>query len=310
MTADYYHWTTFLVLILVVLILDLRRFYRSPHVITMREAAIGSIGWILLALLFNLWIYFRFGFDPALEFFTGYLVEKSLSVDNLFVFLLLFSHFNVPESSKHQVLFYGVLGAVVMRALLIWGGIVLVEKFTWMFLLFGLFLIFTGAGLLKKKEANLNPEDNFLFRLMQKFIPFSSEYHGDSFIVKQGGKWIGTPLLAVLIMIEMTDLVFALDSVPAILGITTNSFIVFTSNIFAILGLRSLFFVLEKIMKSFYLLHYALAFILIFIGAKMMLLQWIHIPTFVTLTIIAVSITVSILASLKWPESGQKSSFD
>ncbi|MDP1881238.1 MAG: TerC/Alx family metal homeostasis membrane protein, partial [Parachlamydiaceae bacterium] len=283
MAVTNYHWFTFLSLIAVIITYDLWRFYRSPHIISMREAIYTSIGWIFLAFAFNGWILYRFGYEHALDFFTGYLLEKSLSVDNLFVFLLLFSYFKVPEKAKHQVLFYGVLGAIVMRALLIWGGLALIENFNWMFIVFGVFLIFTGFKLIKKQEKEIILEERFLYRTLKKYIPFTPHFHESFFFIKEKGKWIATPLFILLIMIELTDLIFALDSIPAILGITTEPFIVFTSNIFAILGLRALFFVLEGFMQSFYLLHYALAFILIYIGCKMMLIYWIHIPTWITL---------------------------
>ncbi len=239
------HWIGFNLLILFLLSLELYRFYHRPRTISIKEALLSSAGWILLALAFNLWIYFTFGHQPALDFLTGYLVEKSLSIDNLFVFLLIFGHFNVPETSKHQVLFYGVLGAIVLRALLIWGGIVLIAHFHGILLLFGLFLIVMGIRLLFKKEDEQEVEKSRAYRWLKRWIPFTSTYHGQAFLIRQNGQWAATPLLAVLILIETTDLVFALDSVPAILGITTEPFIVYTSNIFAILGLRSLFFALE-----------------------------------------------------------------
>jgi tellurite resistance protein TerC len=284
-----------------ILTIDLWRFYRNPHAIQIREAIWTSIGWISLALLFNVWIYFTFGFEHALTFLTGYIVEESLSVDNLFIFLLIFSHFRVPEKSKHQVLFYGVLGAIIMRALLIWAGITLVSYFSGIFIFFGLFLIFVGVRLALKQDNEEQLEHSRVYRLIQKFIPMTHEYKEQSFFVKQNGKWIATPLFAVLILIEFTDLVFALDSVPAILGITTEPFIVYTSNIFAVLGLRSLFFALEGLMKKFYLIHYALAFILVFIGVKMVLIEWVHVSTWITLTILLLSLTLAIVGSIYFP---------
>lgn len=301
MPVTIYHWIGFNIFILSILVIDLWHFIRHPHPVGIKEALFTSAGWIFLALIFNAWIYFSFGGQPALDFFTGYLLEKSLSVDNLFIFLLLFAHFKVPEASKHQVLFYGVLGAIIMRALLIWVGITLVHYFEWIFIVFGIFLIITGIRLAfnTKKEEEL--EKSLIYTWLKKHFPFTEHYIGNAFIVKHKGKWMATPLLAVLILIEMTDLIFALDSVPAILGITTEPFIVYTSNIFAILGLRSLFFALEKLMKAFYLLHYALAFILIFIGCKMMAMYFIHIPTWITLTIILLSLISAIVTSLLFP---------
>ncbi len=303
MPVTNYHWISFNLAIFILLSFDLWRFYRYPHVITVREALLTSAGWILLAFSFNVWIYFTFGHAPALDFFTGYLIEESLSVDNLFVFLLIFAHFNVPEISKHHVLFYGVLGAIMMRALLIWGGIALVQHFDWIFTIFGLFLIITGSRLAFKKENEEEVKKSYTYRWLQKWMRFTPTYQGQAFIVHRNGQWMATPLLAVLILIELTDLVFALDSVPAILGITTEPFIVYTSNIFAILGLRSLFFAIEGIMKRFYLLHYALAFILIFIGCKMLVVDYLHIPTSVTLAILVSTLTTAIIGSILWPST-------
>lgn len=295
------HWIVFNVIIGTLLAIDLFRFYRNPHPIGVKEAIIISIGWISLALLFNVWIYYRFGSQHALDFFTGYLIEESLSVDNLFIFLIIFKHFKVPPEAKHQVLFYGVLGAIVMRASLIWAGILLIEKFDWIFIVFGIFLIFTGIHLAIKKEEDQDFEKSFIYRFLKNHMGFTS-YHGSSFMVKKDGQWIATPLLAVLLLIETTDLLFALDSVPAILGITTEPFIVYTSNIFAILGLRSLFFALEGVMQSFYLLHYALAFVLVFIGFKMIFSSVFHIPTWIALLILLVSLSSAVIGSILFPK--------
>lgn len=306
MPVTMFHWIAFNLLIFIILAIDLWRFYRHPHSISLREALWTSGGWILLALAFNGWIYLQFGSGPGLDFLTGYLLEKSLSVDNLFIFLLIFSHFKVPETAKHQVLFYGVLGAVVMRALLIWLGITLVTHFAWIFPLFGIFLIIVGFRLVFKKEDEKEIEQSFTYRWLQRHLPVTPQYVGSSFIVSQNGRWMATPLLVVLILIEITDLIFALDSVPAILGITTEPFIVYTSNIFAILGLRSLFFALEKMMKSFHLLHYALAFILVFIGFKMIISDFLHIPTWITLLILISALSIAVGASLLWPQSTEE----
>ncbi len=300
-----FHWISFNLFILLILAIDLWRFYQHPHSVGMKEALLTSCSWIVLALIFNGWIYFSFGHKPALDFFTGYLLEKALSVDNLFIFLLIFSHFKVPETAKHQVLFYGVLGAIVMRALLIWAGIALVEQFDWIFIVFGLFLIFTGIHLAFKKESEEEIEKTYSYQVLQKWIPLTG-YQGNRFLVKQEGKWMATPLLTVLILIETTDLVFALDSVPAILGITTEPFIVYTSNIFAILGLRSLFFALEGMMKVFHLIHYALAFILVFIGSKMIIEDIIRVPTWVTLLTLLSALTIAIISSLLFPNSTEE----
>lgn len=298
-------WFGFVVVIGILLGIDLWRAYRHPHVISVKEALLTSAGWILLALLFNGWIYLTFGRQAAFDFFTGYLVEKSLSIDNLFIFLLIFSHFKVPASAQHQVLFYGVLGAIIMRALMIWGGIALIEHFDWIFYIFGLFLIFTGIHLALKKESEEELEQSLTYRGLQKWIPFTG-YHGTSFFIQKDGRWLATPLFAALVLIETTDLIFALDSVPAILGITTEPFIVFTSNIFAILGLRSLFFALENLIKTFYLLHYALAVILVFIGVKMVLANFFHVPTWATFAVLVVSLTVALLGSILYPQTSSK----
>lgn len=291
-----YHWIAFNLIIFTLLGIDLWRSYRNPHPIEIKEAVITSCGWIFLAFLFNGWIYLTLGSGAALDFLTGYLIEKSLSIDNLFIFILIFAHFKVPDRSKHQVLFYGVLGAIVMRALLIWAGIELVQHFEWIFLLFGLFLILAGIRLAIKRESEEELEESFTYRLLKKAIPFTT-YHGKAFFVKQKGQWLATPLFAALILIEISDLIFALDSVPAIFGITTDPFIVYTSNIFAILGLRSLYFVLEEMIKAFHLLHYALAFILIFIGTKMMIADFVKIPTWVTFLVLIGSLTIAMIAS-------------
>lgn len=300
MHVTLYHWIGFNVIIGILLGIDLWRAYRNPHHISVKEALMTSCGWIILALLFNGWIHWTFGSKAAFEFLTGYLVEKSLSVDNLFIFLLIFAHLKVPASAKHLVLFYGVLGAIVMRGLLIWGGIALVHQFEWIFLIFGLFLVYTGIRLALKHETEEELEKSLTYQWLQKRIPFTS-YHGNAFFIMKEGKWLATPLVAAVILIETTDLIFALDSVPAILGITTEPFIVFTSNIFAILGLRSLFFALESLIKAFHLLHYALACILVFIGAKMLLADIFPIPTWATFMVLVVSLTAAVLGSLIFP---------
>lgn len=299
--ADSYHWIVFNGIILILLGLDLWHFYYKPHSIKFKEAIFTSIAWIVLAFLFNSWLYYQFGSETALNFLTGYLLEKSLSVDNLFIFLLVFSHFKVPDDCKHRVLFYGVLGALVMRGLLIWGGISLIHHFEWTFYLFGLFLIYTGIKMASSKEIDLKIEENRVYQFIQSRIGMTPDYHGQAFIVKEGTKWLATPLLLVVLLIEMADLVFAFDSIPAILGITTDPFIVYTSNVLAILGLRSLFFVLEGLMQRFYLLHYALAAILIFIGFKMLLEGLITIPTFVALGILLSMLTIAIIGSFLFP---------
>jgi len=306
MQATVYHWIFFNLIIIVLLACELRRFILHPHAMKTKEALWLSFGWIALALFFNVWIYYEFGANHALDFFTGYLIEKSLSVDNLFIFLIIFSHFNVPDTAKHQVLFYGVLGAIVMRALLIWGGIALMQNFTWIFLAFGVLLIITGIRLAFQTKQEEEYRESAIFSWLTKRIPFINHYVENSFIVKYKGQWVATPLLGVLILIETTDLIFALDSVPAIIGITTEPFIVYTSNILAILGLRSLFFALEGMMRSFHLLHYALAFILVFIGSKMVLSGYVHVPTWLTLVVLLLSLSLAVLGSLAKPSEADR----
>ncbi len=305
MTPELYHWVIFNLMIIGLLILDLWYFHRDPHAITIKEALLTSVAWISLALLFNLWIYYSFGQEMALNFFTGYLLEKSLSLDNLFIFLLIFSHFKVPKDLKHHVLFYGILGAIVMRATLILGGVVLVNLFHWIFYLFGAFLFFTGLKLFFSKEEEIQYEKTLAYRLLSSYIPLTSTYHGKAFLIKQEGRWTGTPLLVILTLVETTDFLFALDSVPAILAITTDPFIVYTSNIFAILGLRSLFFALEGVMQRFYLFHYALSIILIFIGIKMILVNLVHIPTWITLIFMLVLLIAALIGSLIFPQNSK-----
>lgn len=300
------HWIVFNLVVIGLLAADLFYFHRYPHRVGLKEALITSAGWISIALLFNLWIYLGYGKEPALAFLTGYLLEASLSVDNLFVILIIFSHFQVPASARHGVLFWGILGAIVMRAGLIAGGLFLISHFSWMFYLFGVFLIYSGWGLLFKKETEkIDHEKNIVYRLLSKCIRLKSEYIGNAFLIKENGVWVGTLLLVVLLIIETTDLIFALDSVPAILGITIDPYIVYTSNICAILGLRSFFFVLERTMQRLYLIHYALSAILIFIGVKMVASDLFHISTAVSFGFIVGILFVAVLCSILFPKKGQ-----
>lgn len=303
MAVEPIHWIVFNISILILLIIDLWHFYKNPHPIGLKEAIWTTLGWISLAFGFNIWIYYTFGTDPALKFLAGYLLEESLSVDNLFVFLLIFAHFRVPEDSKRLVLFYGVLGAIIMRALLIWGGIELITHFYWFMNVFAVFLIFAGLKLLLAKEQKIDIEKNHIFRFLNSWINVSPHYHGQSFFYKHHHKWVATPLFIVLILIETTDLLFALDSVPAVIGITTEPFLVYTSNIFAILGLRSLFFVLEGFVKNFYLLHYAVSIILILIGCKMIAENFIHIPVTITLGSLVLILASALIGSYLFPLS-------
>jgi len=291
-------WILFTLFIFAMLALDLLVFHKQSHAIGYKEALIWSAVWIVLALLFCLGIYFAFGKEPALNFLAGYLIEKSLSIDNLFVFLAIFTYFSVPEQYLHKVLFWGVLGALIMRAFFIFAGIELLQHFHWIIYLFGVILIFTGIKLATAEGHEVHPENNWILSMVKKVIPITHHYVGDAFLVKREGKYWGTPLLVVLIIVESTDLLFAVDSVPAILAITQDPFIVYTSNVFAILGLRALFFALSGMMQAFRYLNYGLAALLIFIGCKMLMSHYVDIPILATLGVIAAVIGVSIAASV------------
>lgn len=290
-------WTIFSLAIVIALAVDLG--LHSKHLKpTVKSAVLWSIFWIFLALCFNAWIYFAEGKVPALNFLTSYLVEKALSVDNLFVFLVIFKTFQIPSELRHKVLFWGVVGAIVMRALFILGGIALVSHFSFVFYIFGLFLIYTAYKLAFQHEEELHPDQNLILSSIKKWIPLNTTIKSDHFFIKKEGKWFATNLFLALLAVEISDLVFALDSIPAVLGITTNLMIVFTSNIFAILGLRSLYFALEKTLDLFQHLHYGLAAILAFIGIKMLIADFYHVPTYQSLGFIGLAIMVSIGASL------------
>ena len=301
-SAEIHHWVIFNLIILTLLMIDLWYAHRNPHRIELKEALMMTSGWVGLALLFNAWIYWKWGGEAALTFLTGYLLEESLSIDNLFIFLLIFSYFNVPETAKHKVLFYGILGAIVMRAVLILGGIALVQHFHWMFYVFGVFLIIVGTRLAFGGKTEFREEENFTYRLIRSWIPIKPCYNGNDLFIKDEGKWKGTLLFVVIVLIESTDLLFALDSIPAILGITTDAFIVYTSNIFAILGLRSLFFALEGVMQRFYLFHYALSLILVLIGIKLLISDLVHIPVWGTFLMIVILIGSALIGSILFPK--------
>ncbi len=290
-------WVGFNIFVLMMLALDLGVIHRKSHVIKMREALTWSAVWIGLALLFNAGIYFWGGRELALEFLAGYLIEKSLSVDNIFVFLLIFSAFGVPGLYHHKVLFWGILGALAMRAIFITTGIALIESFHWVIYIFGAFLIVTGVKMALKKEKEIHPERNPLLRLFRKFVPVTAGYEGDKFMVKKGSRYIATPLLVVLIVVESTDIIFAMDSIPAILAVTSDPFIVYTSNVFAILGLRALYFAVAGLIGLFHYLNYGLAGVLAFVGAKMLISDIYKVPIAVALIIIALILLSSVLAS-------------
>jgi tellurite resistance protein TerC len=281
-----YLWIGFGFIVLILLVLDLGVFHRKAHAVSAREAAVWTAVWISVALLFNLAVYFYLGPRPALEYLTGYLIEKSLSVDNLFVFVVLFTSFGVAPAYQHRVLFWGILGALIMRGVLIAAGAVLMERFFWIAYLFGAFLIFTGFKIGIKKETRPHAENNPLVRLARRFLPVAAECGDGRLFTKKEGKWLITPLFLVLVTVETTDLVFALDSIPAIFAVTTDAFIVFTSNIFAILGLRSLYFLLARAVDKFYYLQPALAVILVFVGAKMVVSHYFELPVAISLSVV------------------------
>jgi tellurite resistance protein TerC len=291
-------WVGFNLFVLAMLALDLGIFHRKAHVVSLKEAAVWSIVWITLALVFNSGIYFWSGPEPALKFFTGYLIEKSLSVDNIFVFVLIFSAFSVPAAFQHRVLFWGILGALLMRGTLILAGSVLLNEFHWIIYVFGAFLILTGIKMAFQRHAEQHPEDNPLVRLVRRLLPMTNGYEGDRFFVRRAGKWLATPLLLVLLSVEFTDLIFAVDSIPAIFAVTQDPFIVYTSNVFAILGLRSLYFVLAGVVDKFYYLKLGLSAILMFVGMKMVLADVYKIPVAISLLVIAVVLAITVVASL------------
>ena len=291
-------WIGFNLFVLAMLAVDLGVFHRRAHSVSLKEASIWSVVWITLALLFNAGLYILKGPDPALQFFTGWLIEKSLSVDNIFVFVLLFTYFSVPAAYQHRVLFWGILGALVMRGILIAVGAVLLEEFHWILYLFGAFLIFTGIRMGLQKETKVHPEKNPLLKLVRRLVPVTDDYERDRFIVRRAGQFMVTPLLLVLLIIESSDLMFAVDSIPAVFAVTRDPFIVYTSNVFAILGLRSLYFVFANVIDKFYYLKAGLAVILAYVGVKMVLAEIYPIPTLLSLAFIALVLTVAIVASV------------
>jgi tellurite resistance protein TerC len=294
-------WIGFNVFVLAMLILDLGVFHRNSHVVKIKEAMIWSGVWVSLALLFNLGIYLWRGPDTALQFFAGYLIEKSLSVDNIFVFLLIFSYFGVPAIYQHKILFWGILGALIMRAVFIATGVTLIAKFHWIIYVFGAFLILTGIKMALQKDKEIHPERNPVLRLFRRLVPVSADHGDGRFFLRISGRYVATPLFVVLLTVETTDVIFAVDSIPAILAITSDPFIVYTSNVFAILGLRALYFALAGLMQLFHYLNYGLSAILVFVGAKMLLSDFYKIPIAVALAVIAGILLISVLASMARP---------
>ncbi len=300
-------WIGFLVFVIVMLMLDLGVFHKNDHVFRVREALLWSGFWIALALIFNVIIYYTEGKGPALEFFTAYLLEKSLSVDNLFVFIMIFTYFSIAAKYQHRILFWGIIGALIMRAIFIFAGVALITKFGWVMYLFGAFLVYSGIHMLfqKEEEESFNPNKNIVIRLFRKIMPVSDENHEHSFFVRIGGKLHATTFFVALLFIEASDVIFAIDSIPAVLSVSKDTFIIFTSNIFAILGLRSLYFALNGVMKYFYYLKYALAVILSFIGIKMCINELhkesgvlFEISNWISLAVIVGTLVISILFSI------------
>ncbi len=296
-------WLGFTALVVTLLVLDLAVFHRKAHQVCVREALAWTVVWIALAMAFGAGIWGWYGPDRALEFYTGYVIEKALSVDNLFVFLVVFQAFDVPPAYQHRVLFWGILGAMVLRAVFIIAGAALLQEFSWVLYVFGAFLLFTGVKLLLHRGAEPDPTGNPLFRWFQRVVPSVPDYRGAAFTVIENGRRFATPLLLVLVVIEASDVVFAIDSVPAIFGVTNDPFIVYTSNIFAILGLRALYFVLAGAMERFHYLKVGLALVLVFIGGKMLGSAVYHLPVAASLAIILTLLTGSVVASLVRPRA-------
>lgn len=301
MTSQIIWWVGFGVFVVVMLTLDLKVFNRKAHEIKIKEALLWTAFWIALALLFGLGIYLWRGHGDALEFLTCYLIEESLSIDNLFVFLLIFAYFGVPPMYQHKVLYWGIIGAIVMRLVFIVAGIELLNRFDWVFYIFGTFLIISAARMAFQKDEKIDPEKNPVLRLFRRFVGVTENYEDGKFLVKKAGRYLATPLLIVVLVVETTDVVFALDSIPAVLGITLNPFIVYTSNIFAILGLRSLYFALAGVMRLFYYLRYGLIAVLIFVGAKMLITNFYKVPTEIALGVVVGVLLISVIASIIWP---------
>lgn len=291
-------WAGFVIFVILMLALDLGVFNRKAHVISVREALAWTGVWVALAGVFAIGVYVWFGTERALEFVTGYVIEKALAVDNIFVFAVVFGYFAVPAAFQHRVLFWGIFGALGLRALFIGLGAALLARFHWVLYVFGVILIYTGAKLFLQKETHEDPGERAIVRLFRRWVPSTPAFHGQAFVVKQNGKWLATPLLLVLLVLEASDVMFAIDSIPAIFAVTLDPFIVFTSNIFAILGLRSMYFLLSGIIEKFRYLKYGLAAVLCFVGIKMLLADVYPIPILVSLSVIAFVLIASVVASM------------
>lgn len=295
-------WIIFIAGVLVALAVDLGVFNRTPHAPSHKEALSWVAVWVTLATLYAIFVYFWKGERTALEFVTGYLIELSLSVDNIFVFILIFSYFKTPQQYQHRVLFWGILGALIMRGLMIGLGVALINAFEWIIYVFGAFLIFTGIRMGTQQEHGIDPEKNPAVRIFRKFVPVTTEYHHQKFLIKKNHRVYATPLMVVLVVIEFSDVIFAVDSIPAIFAVTRDPFVVFTSNVFAILGLRSMYFALASVMHKFHYLKYGLSVILTFVGVKMLIghTSW-AIPIGLSLGVVAFVLIASVIASMLWP---------
>lgn len=302
MDNSIYVWGGFIIFVITMLALDLGVFNRKVHEVKVKEALLWTAFWVSLAMVFCGGVYYFKGQEKALEFLAGYLIEQSLSMDNLFVFLLIFRYFQVPPQYEHKALFWGVLGALIMRAVFIALGVALISRFSWIIYVFGAFLVFTAIKMAFEKDQEIHPEKNPLLLLLKKIIPVDHSFEGGKFLVRKEGLFHATPLLAVVLVLETTDLIFAVDSIPAVLAITRDPFIVYTSNVFAILGLRSLFFALAGMMRLFHYLHYGLVVVLAFVGVKMLISNFLHITIIVSLGVIVSVLAMSIGASMVWPQ--------
>jgi tellurite resistance protein TerC len=301
--TNIWFWVGFVGFVLAMLSLDLGVFHREAHEVRPKEAAIWTAVWVALALVFAGILFGVYGHAAGLTFLTGYVIEESLSIDNIFVIVLIFEYFRVPKLCQHRVLFYGIIGALLMRGLFIGLGSVLIAKFHWILYIFGGMLVITGVRMAFKGDDEFDGNENPIVKLVRRAIPMSTEFHGKHFFIVEAGRRLATPLLLVLILVEFTDLIFAVDSIPATFGVTTDPFLVFTSNIFAILGLRSLYFLLAAVVDRFYLLKYALALILTFVGVKMLGENWFEIDIILSLVIILGVLGAAVLASVIWPRS-------
>jgi tellurite resistance protein TerC len=295
-------WGGFLVLVFVLMAVDMAAYRRNPREMSAREASAWTAGWIAVALLFGAGIAWHFGRRPAVEYLTGYVIEYALSVDNLFVFILIFRTFGVPPVYQRRVLLWGILGAMILRAIFILVGAALISRFDWLLYVFGAFLIYTGGKILSGKDVETHPEHNPVLKLFGKVFPIVRHFGDGKFVVKHRGRWYATALLPVLLVVEATDVVFAVDSIPAIFSVTRDPFIVFTSNVFAILGLRALYFVLKTIMDAFRFLKVGLGLVLVFVGVKMCSEMWVHVPAEISLLVVVALLGASVAASLLWAE--------